>query len=153
MSAARLTIILRGVGGQLLPFFVRRLATRLADRARSLQIDETYGMAQRGGAVVARLGVELDVPGGSGLRRVLLGLERIEGARGVCDLAAGDIAFIAEGTLPPPGPLAQGVAAPPTGEELVANGASLGVEVVMVPASPNSPWAVVQAAIDRGAIP
>ena len=149
---SRVQILLRGVGGQVLPYVVRKLATQLIARGRRVRMEETFGMAQRGGSVGALLDVELDAEGAPPLRRVLLGLERIEGARGLAMLGPGDRAFISSGVWLPPGPAAPSVEVP-TPAALSALAERLGISLVEVEATPTAPWPVVQAAIACGAIP
>ena len=54
----RVTVQLRGVGGQALPFIVTMLGKRAADANVSLTSREVLGMAQRGGSVFATLEIE-----------------------------------------------------------------------------------------------
>ena len=146
-----LTVCVCGVGGGLFVVLVRQLARRLAARAHDVRVEETHGMAQRGGRVTALIEADLRDAHASRGRTVLLGLERIEGARALGALRADDLAFIARGSRPPPGPHA-GVP-PPTDEELHAAAARLGVHLVLVDATPSDPSRVVQAALDAAAIP
>jgi len=139
-----LQIIVRAVGGQILPYVVRRLATLLTARGHRVTIEESYGMAQRGGAVVATLAVELAAAAPH--QRVLIGLERLEGLRGLPALGAGDVAFVSTSAWVPPGP---SVAAIPSSTELQSLAAETGIEIHEVDAPVATPWAVAQAAVDR----
>lgn len=137
-------ILVRGVGGQIVPFVVRKLAALLGAQGHRLTLEETFGMAQRGGGISAVLVVEPPVP--VPFRRVLVGLERIEGARGLPQLGAGDLAFISRGVWLPPGPTRGAV---PTSDELQQLAAQTGIELVDVDATAESPWPVAQALIGR----
>jgi hypothetical protein len=150
------TITLRGVGGQSLAFVAYRLVRRLAPFASALQLEETHGMAQRGGIVSARIEVDLVAPRRKPAPRVLLGLERIEGARGLATLVRGDAAFLSSAVLLPPGGYAADGAseAPAPPLEAIRNVASdVGVDLVIVDTTADAPWPTVEAAFARGALP
>jgi hypothetical protein len=148
----RLTMHLRAVGGQMLHFTARQLVTRLSSIVSAAHLEETHGMAQRGGSVSAVIDVDFLPPYSSRVGAVLLGLERIEGARGLGVLRPGDAAFIASGTLLPPGS-SQATHPPPTDAELVTVARDLGIELVIVETPLSSSWNVIQAALDAGIIP
>jgi phage tail protein X len=149
----RLTMHLRAVGGQMLHFTARQLLTRLSPIVESAHVEETHGMAQRGGSVSAVIDVQLLDPYCSRVGAVLLGLERIEGARGLGVLRPGDAAFIGSAAMLPPGTTHRADVRAPTDEELTRVAAELGIELVLVDTPLSSPWNVIQAAIDAGAIP
>ena len=126
---------------------VRQLARRLTPIASGLHIEETHGMAQRGGSVSARIDVELREPRPLLAPRVLLALERIEGARALSVLTAEDAAFISEHVLPPPGAAGRVPAIDDVARD--AEGRGIMLEIVAGAAIGE----VVQAAIARGALP
>lgn len=152
-APAHLKLLFRAVGGQMLHFVVRQLVTRLGGVTRSMNVEEVHGMAQRGGSVSASLDLELMPEYRPPFARVLLGLERLEGARGLSDLRPGDAAFIARAVRLPPGRVAGAAAAVPTEGELLAEAKRLEIDLTNVDAAYDSPWAVVEAAFARGAIP
>lgn len=150
------TVHLRGVGGQALPFIVTMLGKRAADASLKLTSREVFGMAQRGGSVFATLEIESpeeDDPARAPARTVLLGLELLEGLRGFGVLRPGERAFVSTARVIPPGSWAFGGPAYPTIEEVASIAARLGIALTLVEAPANAPWRVVQAAIDAGAIP
>ena len=152
----RLTVHLRGVGGQSLPFVVSMLGRRAAAANLRVSGREVVGMAQRGGSVSAVLDLEADAaPGGepSFGGTVLLGLELLEGLRGFAVLRPGEPAFVATGRLVPPGTWRDGRAAYPTPEQVVEVAARHDIRLTLVDAPTSAPWKVVQAAIDRRIIP
>ena len=147
---------LRGVGGQALPFIVTMLGKRAADADVRLTSREVFGMAQRGGSVFATLEIEApddDGQDGEAARTVVLGLELLEGLRGLGVLRAGERAFVSTARVIPPGSWGFGAPAYPTVEEVTDIAARLGVDLTLVEAPASAPWRVVQAAIDSGAIP
>jgi hypothetical protein len=152
----RLTLHLRAVGGQMLHFTARQLLTRLSPIVESAHVEETHGMAQRGGSVSAVIDVEFLSPYAPRVSSVLLGLERIEGARGLSVLRPGDAAFIGAGIMLPPGRTVLGTddaVRPPTDAELARLAEQLGIELVIVDTPLATPWTVIQAAFDAGVIP
>jgi hypothetical protein len=152
IPCGRLIIMIRGVGGQKLPVVVWGLVKRLNKVAERIDVDETFGMAQRGGAVAALINVEFSFNTPS-VRRILLGLERIEGARALTELRPGDSAVIANEILLPPGLSVEARLQIPTTEALRSLAASLGVDLTIEDAGAGVPWGVVEAAIKRGLIP
>ena len=152
----RVTIHLRGVGGQALPFIVTMLGRRAADAGVKITSREVFGMAQRGGSVFATLDIETLGAGDhdpASHRTVVLGLELLEGVRGFSMLRPGERAFISTARVIPPGSWATGTAAYPTVEEVATIAAKFGIDLTLVEATANAPWRVVQAAIDARAIP
>ena len=152
----RVTIHLRGVGGQALPFIVTMLGKRAADANVQIISREVFGMAQRGGSVFATLDIETpeeDGPTSEHARTVVLGLELLEGLRGFSVLRPGERAFVSTARVIPPGSWASGRAAYPTVEEVTSIAAKFGIDLTLVEAPANAPWRVVQAAIDALAIP
>lgn len=150
------TIHLRGVGGQALPFIVTMLGKRAADVGVQITTREVFGMAQRGGSVFATLDVETppsDERPPSAHQTIVLGLELLEGLRGFSALRPGERAFVSTAKVIPPGSWGNGAAAYPTVEEATTIAAKLGIELTLVEATAAAPWRVVQAAIDAGAIP
>jgi indolepyruvate ferredoxin oxidoreductase beta subunit len=150
------TVQLRGVGGQALPFIVTMLGKRAADSGVTLTSREVFGMAQRGGSVFATLEIETpeeDGHPGEPARTVVLGLELLEGLRGFGVLRPGERAFVSTARVIPPGSWAFGSPAYPTVEEVRSIADRLGIELTLVEAPANAPWRVVQAAIEAGAIP
>ncbi len=149
-----ITVHLRGVGGQALPFIVTMLGKRAADANLKLTSREVFGMAQRGGSVFATLDVETpdDDPARAPAQAVLLGLELLEGLRGFGVLRPGERAFVSSARVIPPGSWAFGAPAYPTVEEVASSAARLGIDLTLVEAPASAPWRVVQAAIDAGAI-
>jgi Pyruvate/2-oxoacid:ferredoxin oxidoreductase gamma subunit len=151
-----ITVHLRGVGGQALPFIVTLLGRRAADAGARLSSREVFGMAQRGGSVFATLEIEpTDEQGQAGIigRSVLLGFELLEGLRGFGVLRPGERAFVSTTRSVPPGSWASGTAAYPTVDEVSAIAVQFGIELTLVDAPAHAPWRVVQAAIDAQAIP
>lgn len=151
-----LTVEIWAVGGQRLPLVTRQLARRWVPMGLPFRIQESYGMAQKGGIVSASIELELpdDATRRSSAARVLLGLERIEGARRLVRLQAGDVAFIATGAVVPPGAPRHSHPAPiPSLIDLERTAEDLGVRLVIVDAAVSSPWAVSEAAIADGAVP
>jgi hypothetical protein len=113
-------------------------------------------MAQRGGSVFATLDVETPVgndPERTQHRTIVLGLELLEGLRGLSALRPGERAFVSTARVIPPGSWGSGTAAYPTVEEATAIAANFGIDLTLVEGPANAPWRVVQAAIDAGAIP
>jgi hypothetical protein len=155
VSANRLTVDLRAVGGQMLHFAVQQLVKRLGPfvDSDSVHVEETHGMAQRGGSVAATIDVELVTLPARRVRRVLVGLERIEGARGLSDLGRGDAAFIASGIMIPPGMTHRTDVRVPSAEELATFGEQHGIDIVLVDAELSSSWSAVEAAFERGYLP
>jgi indolepyruvate ferredoxin oxidoreductase, beta subunit len=152
----RVTVHLRGVGGQALPFIVTMLGRRAADANVQMTSREVFGMAQRGGSVFAILDIETPQELGSErepARTVLLGLELLEGLRGFGVLRPGERAFVSTARVIPPGSWAFGTAAYPTVEEITSIAERFGIDLTLVDAPVNAPWRVVQAAIDSRAIP
>lgn len=168
----RLTIHLRGVGGQALPFIVTMLGRRAAEAGVSFTSREVFGMAQRGGSVFATLEIGgpdalgetgAEVANGIGMdrmddahappRSVVLGLELLEGLRGFSVLRPGERAIVSTARVIPPGSWATGRAAYPTVEEVTALAEQFGIDLALVDAPVGAPWRVVQAAIDLGVVP
>ena len=152
----RVTIHLRGVGGQALPFIVTMLGRRAADAGVKITSREVFGMAQRGGSVFATLDIETLGAGDhdpASHRTVVLGLELLEGLRGFGVLRPGERAFVSTARVVPPGSWGFDGPAYPTVDEVASIAARLGVDLTLVEAPANAPWRVVQAAIDGGAIP
>ena len=152
----RVTVQLRGVGGQALPFIVTMLGKRAADANVTLTSREVFGMAQRGGSVFATLEIETRDEDDAQLapaRTVVLGLELLEGLRGFGVLGPGERAFVSTARVIPPGSWALGTSAYPTVDEVASIAARLGIDLTLVEAPANAPWRVVQAAIDAGVIP
>jgi Pyruvate/2-oxoacid:ferredoxin oxidoreductase gamma subunit len=152
----RVTIHLRGVGGQALPFIVTMLGKRAADAGVQTTSREVFGMAQRGGAVFATLDVEApdeDGSSSSSHETVVIGLELLEGLRGFSVLRPGERAFVSTARVIPPGSWASGAAAYPTVDEVRSIAERFGIDLTLVEATANAPWRVVQAAIDARAIP
>jgi Pyruvate/2-oxoacid:ferredoxin oxidoreductase gamma subunit len=150
------TVHLRGVGGQALPFIVTLLGRRAADAGARLTSREVFGMAQRGGSVFATLEIEPIVEhghAGTSGQSVLLGFELLEGLRGFGVLRPGERAFVSTTRSVPPGSWASGTADYPTVDEVSAIAAQFGIELILVDAPAHAPWRVVQAAIDAHAIP
>lgn len=152
----RVTVQLRGVGGQALPFIVTMLGKRAADANVRLTSREVFGMAQRGGSVFATLEIEAPDEDGTAsepAQTLVLGLELLEGLRGFRVLRPGERAFVSTARVIPPGSWGFGAPAYPTVEEVTSIAARLGIDLTLVEAPANAPWRVVQAAIDAGAIP
>lgn len=152
----RVTVHLRGVGGQALPLIVTMLGKRAAAADVQLTSREVFGMAQRGGSVFATL--EIELPTMNGLtpepdRTIVLGLELLEGLRGFSVLRPGERAFVSTARVIPPGSWPSQAAAYPTVEEASSIAARFGIDLTLVEAPASAPWRVVQAAIDAGAIP
>ena len=152
----RVTLHLRGVGGQALPFIVSMLGRRAADANVQITSREVFGMAQRGGAVYATL--DIDAPDEAGptpeqAQTVVLGLELLEGLRGFSMLRPGERAFVSTARVIPPGSWAGGTAAYPSVDEVTSIAARFGIDLTLVEAPANAPWRVVQAAIDAGVVP
>ena len=152
----RITLHLRGVGGQALPFIVTMLGKRAADAGVRLTGREVFGMAQRGGSVFATL--EIEIPDPDGLtpepdQTIVLGLELLEGLRGFSVLRPGERAFVSTARVIPPGSWPSRAAAYPTVEEAESIAERFGIDLTLVEAPASAPWRVVQAAIDAGAIP
>jgi indolepyruvate ferredoxin oxidoreductase beta subunit len=150
------TVHLRGVGGQALPFIVTMLGKRAADANVTLTSREVFGMAQRGGSVFATLAIEtpdLDELPTEPAQTVVLGLELLEGLRGFSMLRPGERAFVSTARVIPPGSWTFGTPAYPTVEEVTSIADRLGIDLTLVEAPANAPWRVVQAAIEAGAIP
>jgi Pyruvate/2-oxoacid:ferredoxin oxidoreductase gamma subunit len=150
------TVHLRGVGGQALPFIVTLLGRRAADAGARLTSREVFGMAQRGGSVFAILEIEpADEAGlaGTSGRSVLLGFELLEGLRGFSVLRPGERAFVSTTRSIPPGSWASGTTAYPSVENITEIADRFGIDLTLVDAPAHAPWRVVQAAIDAQAIP
>jgi hypothetical protein len=153
-SPRRLLIHMRAVGGQALPLMVNLLARRLSSRATRIDACETHGMAQRGGIVAATLDVELrDAAADAPMRSVLLGFEVCEGIRALPLLRSGDAAFVSRALIAPPGNVRRRTVEVPDPAQVERAAAALGIQVVWVENPVESPWAVVEAAMQRGAIP
>ena len=86
----RMTIYVQAVGGQALPFMVRMLVNKIAERGARVDLRETHGMAQRGGIVQALIEVRTTTASPCPPKAVLIGLELLEGLRGLSLLGAGD---------------------------------------------------------------
>ena len=150
------TVHLRGVGGQALPFIVTMLGNRAADADVRLTSREVFGMAQRGGSVFATLEIEMLETDGLATEpdhTIVLGLELLEGLRGFSVLRPGERAFVSTARVIPPGSWASGAAPYPTVEEARSIADRFGIDLTLVDAPANAPWRVVQAAIDARAIP
>lgn len=160
----------RGVGGQALPLIVSMLGRRAAEAQAQFTSREVFGMAQRGGSVFAILDIETPEEhdehdlASEPPRSVVLGLELLEGLRGLSVLRPGERAFVSTARVIPPGSWGAGSAAQPTYpsaaqptyptvEEVHVIAARFGIDLTVVDAPQNAPWRVVQAAIDCGAIP
>jgi hypothetical protein len=160
---ARLRVILRGVGGQALPLMIHLVAKRLGRHARSVQTQETRGMAQRGGAVTGV--IDAHFQNGSTFRTVLLGLELCEGAQGLTLLHPGDAAFIMRTSIVPPGIwLVRGPSAPVTSQRTVLaphlnldriRGAAVerGITLHLVESDNAGIWSTLRVAIEEGFLP
>ena len=162
-----LTIHVRGVGGQALPFIVTMLGRRAAEAGVSFSSREVFGMAQRGGSVFATLEIGeirdgraaanevcgADADPQAPPRSVVLGLELLEGLRGFSVLRPGERAIVSTARVIPPGSWATGRAAYPTVEEVTALAEQFGIDLTLVDAPVSAPWQVVQAAIDLGVVP
>jgi hypothetical protein len=144
-----LKVRLHAVGGQFLVAVLHELTLHLSDRTHQLRVEDTHGMAQRGGMVSAVIEAELPAEA-TWYRTVLLGLERIEGARALLSLRPGDAAFIATGMMLPPGIQS---APAPSCDEIARAAKALGVELELIEVDADASGLVVQAAIDCGAIP
>jgi hypothetical protein len=149
----RLTVHVRGVGGQALPFIVTTLGRRAAEANAHFASREIFGMAQRGGSVFAILDLETPGPTPEPVSSVLLGLELLEGYRGFAALRPGEQAFVATGRLIPPGSWRAGQPVYPTVEEVAVVAAQYGIRLTLVDAPVGAPWKVVQTALDQHAIP
>jgi hypothetical protein len=88
---------------------------------------------------------------------VLVGLELLEGLRGFAMLRPGEQAIVSTARMIPPGSWRGGpdarAAGYPTVEQVAAVAREAGIDLTLVETTATAPWAVVQAAIDRGAIP
>jgi Pyruvate/2-oxoacid:ferredoxin oxidoreductase gamma subunit len=142
-----------GVGGQSVPVIVSMLS-READKA-SVRVSarQSLGAAQRSGTVRAEVHFEWGSEAAHAPSSFLVGLELLEGMRGLSLLRPGDKAYVSQAVLMPPGAYGLGAKRYPTVGELTQEAERRDVDLVVVDAAVTAPWKVVEAALCGGSLP